>query len=223
MTENTVTVAPGVKRTELDECYLLRGKRHAVIAAGLAQPDWFADGTEIISKNGRADRHKDLEIDGRTVRTHIEKTTERVRVYISYTDAERKANEARAAAEPRDRELMARRAVLPDGWNIVDDMRGLGELVGALSDTTPARFDVVVLYAPGYETDGITVEIVHAFGFLPMIDARGRKRHRFGYYAKALGGKAFFAPAWMLRDAKGCVRHIRSIDRVPQKRLQLVK
>lgn len=88
------TAAPGIKRMNCDWGYCLDGKQEAIIAAGLAKPDWFEDGTRRNTK-GQVVRTKHLEVEGRKIETTTRKGSSFCSMRISYTEQEKTDYEAR--------------------------------------------------------------------------------------------------------------------------------
>lgn len=99
-TDNTTTVAPGVRRSEDSHWgYILEGSKEALISDGLAQESWFADG-KARNKRGHVIRSKKLTVDGRTITTVMTNPKRQMfRIDTEFTDAEKSSREnARAAA-----------------------------------------------------------------------------------------------------------------------------
>src|SRR5690606_21591058 len=76
--------APGVTR-QMAVCAVFRGRRDALIAAGVAAPDWFQDGSERDVR-GRVRRRRKFMMDGRLVRTL--ESPGMCEVQISYNETE---------------------------------------------------------------------------------------------------------------------------------------
>ncbi len=95
------TIAPGVTRTDCDWGYYLEGAQEALIGAGLATAEWFADGTERNTK-GQVVRSKRFQVDGRAVETTTRQRSRICTVRITFSEADQEGREsAKVAAEVR--------------------------------------------------------------------------------------------------------------------------
>lgn len=79
--------APGVSR-QMAVCAVFRGRRDALIAAGVSASDWFQDGTKIDAR-GRVRHRRQFTMDGRTVRTTESGGTCEVQISYTLTEAAR--------------------------------------------------------------------------------------------------------------------------------------
>ena len=76
-------IAPGVTRLDCDWGHCLKGRQEAIIKAGLAMPDWFADGS-TRNERGQVVRSKSFEFNGRRVDTTTRQKSHVVDVWLSH-------------------------------------------------------------------------------------------------------------------------------------------
>lgn len=84
--ENDIAIAPGVTRFASCWGYVLRGRKEDLIAANVARPEWFADGTER-NKRGQIVRTRRVFADGRKVECR-QITARRFEVWCYYSEEE---------------------------------------------------------------------------------------------------------------------------------------
>ena len=111
-------------------------------------------------------------------------------------------------------------------WYIPDHLRAIEdpgiEAAMKTSLDSPAKFnvgDVCVYWNPGYEFHSEKLEITEAYSFMRVYNPTGRfidtdgERfdYRWGYAARAIGGKPSFYAAHDLLEPDHSIRHIRLV------------
>jgi len=108
------TVSSTIRRDEGPDFVFFEGPLRDIIAARVANPEWFEDETRQRMRQGKpiTIRKRWFRIGGRRITTEILKSSERVRVWIDRTDAEREAYTRREAERREQRQTEdVRRAV----------------------------------------------------------------------------------------------------------------
>lgn len=129
MNYKPICVSPGVKLTTCEWGMYYEGKPGAMVAAGIAQEDWFSDGTKL-DKHGRTVRTLKLMANGRAIESTINGRTGRAILRVCKTDSER-------ATEKKRKELQEAqsKAEIELAW-IPDTPERFRELIGRAIDVS---------------------------------------------------------------------------------------
>jgi len=99
-------VATAIRREDYSGSTFFSGPLQAIIAAGIARPDWFEDGTKQRMRQGKpiTIRKRTFEQEGRRIITETSKGRDFVHLWIYRTEAEQEAYDRREAERKRERE-----------------------------------------------------------------------------------------------------------------------